>query len=120
MKFFEFLAWGVFELVAIFGCIFFASMWIDHAGKSPSDIDDTETDALNESLTPAPVRFDESDKLTDAIGCYEGMPIYRYVAIHDVEYQFDHVRPPESKMKLETEACWLAPGLVYLPVAPRT
>jgi hypothetical protein len=102
----------VFALVVIFGIMYFRHTQIGIVGLEEIDVDRTESDALLSSS----FHFEHPDKMTEVIGSYMGAQIYRFAAIHGVEYQFDHIFSPKGKMQEDKGACCLAPGLIYLPV----
>lgn len=115
MEFREVVVYAVFValgLVVIFWATYLGRGQIENLGLEAMDIDETESDApLSSSF-----HFEHPDTMTEVIGSYMGTQIYRYAAIHGVEYQFDHIFPPKGEMQEDRRACCLAPGLIYLPV----
>lgn len=119
MGFFEVVVFLVFEVVVIFAFAILGRILIGSSGLEETDFESAESDSQPRQASFSPFRIDHLDRVTEVIGSYMGAQIYRRVVIRGVEYQFDHIFPPEGNMEIEEGACCLAPGLVYLP-APRT
>ncbi len=62
-----------------------------------------------------PVHFDRAEQLTEPIGTYRDMPIYRHARIAGRDYEFSHVCPLETGVTLTVGQRYLDPGLVYNP-----
>jgi hypothetical protein len=101
------------ELLLWVGLIFF--FWALRDGLSHVDAE-TESQGGGGAIVSqnaVALCFDRPDKVSDPIGRYRDVPIYRYAVISGKKYQFEHILPWESfSMMLPEERC-LAPGLVY-------
>ena len=98
------LLWVALILILVF---VFNGLW---------ETEPVETEASHRAL-PVPGRrapsFEVPERVSDAIGRYLDAPIWRSVVIGGVEYQFDHVAPPEADSLVAPGEHYVAPGLVY-------
>jgi hypothetical protein len=62
-----------------------------------------------------PVHFDQPEQLSEPIGTYQDLPIYRHARIEGREYEFSYVFPRENHVALRAGERYLNPGLVYSP-----
>lgn len=102
----------VFELLVLFWVTYFANAKI----KSSDLEGGAESDSFFGQASPSTFRFVDPDHVSEPMGNYKGVQIYRYAVIGGVKFQFEHIFPSEGVVKIEKGARCLAPGLVYLPV----
>lgn len=101
------------ELLLWAGLIFFFWALKDGLSDVESDI---EALGFNAPL-PASLRhlhYDRPERVSEAIGSYQGTQIYHYATFAGEKYEYDHVVPAESAMALEEGQRCLEPGLVYV------
>ncbi len=103
----------VIELLLWAGLIFFFWALRDGLNQVKSDIESPGPRAGPMPAALSGARFDRADKVSEQIGRYRDLPIYRYAVIDGMRYQFEHILPGESVSALQTEERCLAPGLVY-------
>ena len=60
------------------------------------------------------VRQSALDGHAEAVGSYEGWPIWGSVTFKGMLYCFDRVRRPQDREKTGPGELWLEPGLVYV------
>jgi hypothetical protein len=69
--------------------------------------------ALERSSRPER-EFDRPDAVAEVIGTYMEEPIYRRVTIDRVDYEFDHIDPPDPPAHHARNERCLKPGIVYV------
>ncbi|HJW56131.1 MAG TPA: hypothetical protein VJ577_12720 [Burkholderiaceae bacterium] len=105
------------ELFLWAGLIFFFWVLKEGLGNVETDIEDLGLLNQRQVMRSAQAeQFVRPDKLLDAIGVYQDTPIYRYAVIGNQWYCFDHVCPSGSTPAMQKGACFLSPGLIYVPI----
>jgi hypothetical protein len=101
----ELLLWG--------GLIFFFWALKDGLGNVESDLEMLGFNAPR-STSPPGLRYDRPERVSEAIGTYQGAQIYRYATFSGESYMYDHVLPAAAALTLEDNQRCLEPGLVYV------
>lgn len=101
------------ELLLWAGLIFFFWALKDGLSNVESDI---EAFGIHAPLPPSPrnLHFDHPERVSEAIGSYQGEQIYHYATFCGEQFQYDHIVPAESDITLEEGQRCLEPGLIYV------
>ncbi|HYD81412.1 MAG TPA: hypothetical protein VEC06_16515 [Paucimonas sp.] len=108
------------ELLLWAGLIFF--FWALKDGLSHVEADIEELGVFNdkpESQGAKAAEFVRPDQVIDPIGRYQDAPIYQYAVIGGQYYRFDRVCPAGTGISAHEHERYVAPGLIYVPVAER-
>ena len=101
------------ELILWAGLAFLFWMVKDNLDGLESEIDDESS--RQQALQQTPLHFDQPEQLSEPIGSYQDLPIYRHARIDGRDYEFSYVFPLEGRVRLRTGERYLNPGLVYRP-----
>lgn len=103
------------ELVLWGGLVFFFWALKDGLGHVESDIE--SLGLLDKSRPGGKPRetmlFACPEQVLEPIGSYQDTQIHRYAIINGRKCQFDRICPMQSRMMLEADEYYVAPGLVY-------
>ena len=100
------------ELLLWAGLIFFFWALQDGLGDVESDLEMLRCNAPGSS-SPR-LRYDRPERVSEAIGIYQGAQIYRYATFAGENYVYDHVLPAPAAITLEGDQRCVEPGLVYV------
>lgn len=101
------------ELLLWAGLIFF--FWALKEGLSnvESDLEGLGFNVPGPASSPQ-LRYDSPERMSEAIGSYQGAQIYRYATFAGENYVYDHIVPCPTAMMLQEGQRCLEPGLVYV------
>jgi hypothetical protein len=101
------------ELLLWAGLIFFFWALKDGLSNVESDLEMLGFNAPGSTSSPR-LRYDRPERVSEAIGTYQGAQIYRYATFSGENYVYDHVVPASAAITLEEGQRCLEPGLVYV------
>lgn len=101
------------ELILWVGLAFLFWMLKDNLDGVEVEVDAKFAKRYSEANIP--VHFDQPEQLTEPIGTYQDLPIYRRARIEGREYEFSYVFPAGNHVALGAGERYVNPGLVYCP-----
>ena len=101
------------ELLLWAGLIFFFWALKDGLGSVESDLEMLGLNAAGSTSSPH-LRYDRPERVSEAIGTYQGAQIYRYATFAGENYIYDHVLPASAAITLTGDQRCVEPGLVYI------
>lgn len=102
------------ELLLWAGLVFFFWALKDGLSHVENDIESLGFNARQFPPSLMRMRYDRPDRVSEAIGSYQGAQIYHYATIGGENYEYDHIFPLGSDIMLEQGQRCLEPGLVYV------
>jgi len=110
----------VIELFLWAGLIFF--FWALKDGLSHVEADIEDLGMFNnkaELSSTRKVEIARPERVIDPIGRYQDAQIFQYAVIGGQYFRFDRVCPAGTGMSTQEHERYVAPGLIYVPVADR-
>ena len=101
------------ELLLWAGLIFFFWALKDGLSNVESDV---ETPRINAPVptTLIPMHYDRPERVSEAIGSYQGAQIYHYATFAGEKYEYDHIVATSGAVALVDGQRCIEPGLVYV------
>jgi hypothetical protein len=102
------------ELLLWAGLIFFFWALKDGLTSVESDLEALGINAYSHQTSLRHFRYDRPERVSEAIGTYQGAQIYHYATFAGENYEYDHIFTAENAIALEVGQRCLEPGLVYV------